>query len=147
MIRFTNSLLLLVIVAASILYAMMPSGARPPKMAVAPLSPAQIYEKPRQYSVYSSWYGEAFRDRITASGIPFDPDSFVAASRSLPLMSWIVVTNPVNRRTLRVRIVDRGPWFEKDGKYPRSLDLSEAAAAYLDARRTGVFKVIMREVM
>lgn len=62
-----------------------------------------------------------------------------AAHRTLPLGSWVVVENLLNRRTVEVRITDRGP-FQGD----RILDLSQAAARLLGAIEPGVIPVRLR---
>src|SRR3970040_3131275 len=64
-----------------------------------------------------------------------------AAHRSLPFGSWVVVENLVNRRTVEVRITDRGP-FTGD----RILDLSQAAARVLGAVGPGTIPVRLRVV-
>jgi rare lipoprotein A len=68
-------------------------------------------------SVYSYSHGK------TASGESFSPTKLTAAHRSLPFGTIVRVTNLQNRRTVMVRINDRGP-FSKN----RIIDLSPAAA-------------------
>jgi len=74
----------------------------------------------------ASWYGGKFQGRATASGETFDMNSFTAAHRTLPLGSWVKVTNLRNKKSVVVRINDRGPVPED-----RCLDLSRAAAQVL----------------
>jgi rare lipoprotein A len=71
----------------------------------------------------ASWYGGKFQGRATASGESFDMNDFTAAHRTLPLGSWVKVTNLRNKKSVVVRINDRGP-VPAD----RCLDLSRAAA-------------------
>jgi rare lipoprotein A len=71
----------------------------------------------------ASWYGGKFQGRATASGEAFDMNSLTAAHRTLPLGSWVKVTNLRNKKSVVVRINDRGP-VPAD----RCLDLSRAAA-------------------
>ena len=71
----------------------------------------------------ASWYGLKFQGKPTATGEKFDMNSLTCAHRSLPLGSWIRVTNLRNRKTVLVRVNDRGPMAED-----RIIDLSYAAA-------------------
>ena len=89
----------------------------------------------------ASWYGKPYHGRQTASGEVYDMSQMTAAHRSLPFGSWVVVENLLNRRTLEVRITDRGP-FTGD----RILDLSQAAARVLGAVRPGTIPVRLRVV-
>lgn len=74
----------------------------------------------------ASWYGKMFQGHKTASGETFDTNAMTAAHRTLPLGSWVRVTNLKNRRSVVVKINDRGP-VPQD----RVLDLSQAAAKTL----------------
>jgi rare lipoprotein A (peptidoglycan hydrolase) len=69
----------------------------------------------------ASWYGPGFEGNNTASGDVFDPDLYTAASRDLPLGTWLFVT--YGGRGVVVLINDRGPYVGD-----RVLDLSRAAA-------------------
>jgi rare lipoprotein A len=71
----------------------------------------------------ASWYGPRFQGKRTANGESFDMNSLTCAHRSLPLGSWVRVTNLKNRKTVFVRVNDRGPVPED-----RVVDLSYAAA-------------------
>jgi rare lipoprotein A len=71
----------------------------------------------------ASWYGTHFQGHKTANGEHFDMNSLTCAHRSLPLGSWIRVTNLHNRKSVFVRVNDRGPMAEG-----RIIDLSYAAA-------------------
>lgn len=81
----------------------------------------------------ASWYGRLFQHKQTASGEPFDMFQFTAAHRTLPLGSWVKVTDLKNNRAVVVRINDRGP-VPKD----RIIDLSYSAAKMLDLDKSGV---------
>jgi rare lipoprotein A len=72
----------------------------------------------------ASWYGPGFEGNHTANGDVFDPNLFTAASKELPLGSWLYVT--YGGRGVVVYVNDRGPYVEG-----RILDLSQAAAEYL----------------
>ncbi len=85
---------------------------------------------------WASWYGAAFHGRLTANGEVFDRESIAAAHPTLPLPSYVRVTNTVNKRSMIVRVNDRGP-YERD----RMLDVSERVADALEFRRKGVTRV------
>ncbi len=71
----------------------------------------------------ASWYGKRFHGRKTSSGEVYDMYSMTGAHPTLPIPSYVRVTNPVNKRSVIVRINDRGPF-----KHDRLIDLSYAAA-------------------
>jgi len=79
--------------------------------------------------------------RRTASGEIYDPNELTAASRTLPLGSKIVVTNPSTGRSVQVRINDRGPFV-----HGRSLDLSKRAADEIGLTEKGVGRVKIKRV-
>lgn len=74
----------------------------------------------------ASWYGSDFKGKRTASGERFNPNQLTCAHRSLPLGSWIRVTNLSNNKSTYVRVTDRGPFVKNV-----VLDLSAAAARKL----------------
>lgn len=84
----------------------------------------------------ASWYGKQFHGRTTANGEEYNMFHFTAAHRTLPLGSWVKVTNLKNDRWVVVRINDRGPYAGN-----RIIDLSYAAAQTLRFRAKGVQKV------
>ncbi|HXW91222.1 MAG TPA: septal ring lytic transglycosylase RlpA family protein [Terriglobales bacterium] len=84
----------------------------------------------------ASWYGSYFEGRPTASGEPFDMYDLTAAHPSLPLGSWVKVTNLRNGRRIYVRINDRGPVVEG-----RIIDLSYRAAEILQFKDQGLQRV------
>ncbi len=91
----------------------------------------------RPYQVgNASWYGKKFNGKQTASGEPYDMFLFTAAHKTLPLGSWVKVTNLKNGKSVVVRINDRGPVPQS-----RIIDLSYGAAQMLDLRARGVAKV------
>ena len=75
----------------------------------------------------ASWYGHIFQHKKTASGEPYDMYQFTAAHRTLPLGSWVKVTDLRTERSVVVRINDRGPVLKN-----RIIDLSYSAAKMLD---------------
>ncbi len=84
----------------------------------------------------ASWYGKKWHGRKTASGEPFDRRKLTAAHKRLPFGTIVRVTNLRNRRSVRVRINDRGPYIKG-----RIIDVSEAAARRLKMLRAGVVPV------
>jgi rare lipoprotein A len=91
----------------------------------------------RKYQVgRASWYGRLFQHKTTASGEPYDMHDFTAAHRTLPLGSWVKVTNLKNDKSVMVRINDRGPVAKS-----RILDLSYGAAMILGVGDDGIAKV------
>lgn len=81
--------------------------------------------KPRRWFEIgqASWYGLKFQGRKTAGGEIYDMNGLTCAHRSLPLGSWIRVTNLKNRKSVFVRVNDRGPVPKN-----RIIDLSFGAA-------------------
>ena len=74
----------------------------------------------------ASWYGRQFHGRKTATGDRYDMYAVSAAHPTLPLPSYVRVTNLENQRSIVVRVNDRGPFLQG-----RIIDLSYAAAAKL----------------
>jgi rare lipoprotein A len=89
----------------------------------------------------ASWYGTKFNGRATSSGELYDICSFTAAHKTLPLPSYVRVTNLDNGRSLVVRVNDRGPFHEG-----RVMDLSYAAAVRLGVDRTGTAHVELEAI-
>lgn len=80
----------------------------------------------------ASWYGEDFHGRLTANGEVYDVAAISAAHPTLPLPSYVRVTNLLNHRSLIVRVNDRGPYHSE-----RLIDVSGRAAQLLEFRRRG----------
>jgi rare lipoprotein A len=74
----------------------------------------------------ASWYGSDFHGRSTANGEIFDLNGITAAHPTLPLPSYVRVTNTSNGRSLIVRVNDRGPYHGN-----RIIDVSMRAARLL----------------
>ena len=89
----------------------------------------------------ASWYGSAFRGRPTANGEIYDPDHLSAAHPTLPLPSYVRVTNIENGSSLVVRVNDRGPFH-----HGRIIDLSSKAADMLDLKHRGTGPVRVQYV-
>ena len=84
----------------------------------------------------ASWYGEYFVGKPTASGEPYDMYDMTAASLTIPLGSYVKVTNLRNGRAIVVRVNDRGPVVPG-----RIIDLSYGAAAALGYDKRGLQRV------
>ncbi|AKH21335.1 septal ring lytic transglycosylase RlpA family protein [Sedimenticola thiotaurini] len=86
----------------------------------------------------ASWYGTKFHGRSTSSGEPYDMYAMTAAHKSLPLPTYVQVTNLRNGRSAIVKVNDRGPFHDN-----RLIDLSYAAATKLGivAEGTGLVEV------
>ena len=84
----------------------------------------------------ASWYGGRFHGRKTANGEIYNLFKFTAASRTLPLGTYVLVRNEENGKVITVRINDRGPYV--DG---RIIDLSQAAAYKIGMMARGVAMV------
>ncbi len=80
----------------------------------------------------ASWYGTKFHGNKTANGETYDMFTMSAAHKTLPIPSYVKVTNLRNQRAIIVRINDRGPFHEG-----RVIDLSYAAAIKLGIQKKG----------
>jgi rare lipoprotein A (peptidoglycan hydrolase) len=89
----------------------------------------------------ASWYGASFHGRLTANGEIFDRTAITAAHPTMPLPSYVRVTNLKNNRSIVVRVNDRGPFRDN-----RLIDVSEQTAALLGFRRRGLTKVRVQYV-
>jgi rare lipoprotein A len=91
-------------------------------------------KRTRPYQIgTASWYGSYFHGKETASGEAFDMYDMTAAHPSLPLGTYVKVTNLRNGKTVVVRVNDRGPVVEG-----RIIDLSYAAARALHLEHQGI---------
>jgi rare lipoprotein A len=89
----------------------------------------------------ASWYGRDFHGLATSSGEQYDMHAMTAAHTTLPLPTWVEVTNLVNGKRVVVKVNDRGPFVDN-----RLIDLSFAAATELDMVRTGTTRVEVRAI-
>jgi rare lipoprotein A len=95
-----------------------------PDAQTKPQATPQTVKPRRWYEIgQASWYGLKFQGRKTAAGETYDMNGLTCAHRTLPLGSWIRVTNLKNRKSVFVRVNDRGPVPES-----RIIDLSYGAA-------------------
>lgn len=90
----------------------------------------------------ASWYGEKFHGHKTSNGEVFDMYQVSAAHKSLPIPSFLRVTNLDNNRSIIVRVNDRGP-FHGD----RIVDLSYAAAIKLGYADRGTARVQLESIV
>src|SRR5579864_4046209 len=95
----------------------------------------QVKTKPFQVGT-ASWYGQIFDGKPTASGEPYDMYDMTAAHLTLPMGSFVRVTNLRNGRAVVVRVNDRGPIVPG-----RIIDLSYGAAQALEFRQRGLQRV------
>src|SRR5690554_1328199 len=84
----------------------------------------------------ASWYGTKFHGQHTANGETYDLYGMTAAHKTLPLPSYVRVSNLENGRQVVLRVNDRGPFYEQ-----RIIDLSFAAAKKLGFAEKGAARV------
>lgn len=124
------------------------------KDAVPKNEPRSKYGNPKNYKVlgkrYSvressagykekgiaSWYGKKFHGHRASSGETYDMYAMTAAHKTLPLPTYVRVTHLENRRSVIVKVNDRGPFHQG-----RIIDLSYAAAKKLGVTATGTAPV------
>jgi len=118
------------------------SGSDRDRISPTHLRPAQATKskptnrsKPYQVGT-ASWYGRIFDGKPTASGEPYDMYDMTAAHLTLPMGSYVRVTNLRNGRAVVVRVNDRGPIVPG-----RIIDLSYGAAQALQFKQRGLQRV------
>lgn len=89
----------------------------------------------------ASYYHDKFVGRKTSNGEIFSQQKFTAAHKTLPMGTYVKVTNLKNRKNVTVKINDRLPPHSK-----RTIDLTKAAAQELKMIRSGVVKVSLEIV-
>ena len=89
----------------------------------------------------ASWYGTKFHGRRTSSGEPYSMYEMTAAHKTLPLPTYVQVTNLDNSHKVVVRVNDRGPFVDD-----RIIDLSYVAAKKLGIDKTGTGRVEIRSI-
>ncbi len=102
-----------------------------------PMETAKGYEE----EGVASWYGTKFHGKQTANGEVYDLYGMTAAHKTLPLPSYVKVTNRQNGKSVVLRVNDRGP-FHGD----RIIDLTYAAAVKLGFANTGVANVLVEGI-
>ena len=89
----------------------------------------------------ASWYGKKFHGRLTANQEVYDMYAYTAAHKNLPLPSYIKVFNHNNKRSVTVRVNDRGPFVKG-----RIVDLSYAAAKQIGIDKAGIAPVTIEVI-
>lgn len=124
-----------------------PAGA-PAAPAAVPVAPTAAVAAPAAAAAAAAgdvttgkaaWYGAKFNGRKTASGQRFNAASMTAASNTLPFGTLVKVTNVKNKKSVTVRINDRGP-----KQADRIIDVTRAAAARLGMLKSGVAEVELK---
>lgn len=124
-----------------------PTGSGPEEYKVGkPYKIGGTWYTPREDPFYdevgnASWYGRDFHGKKTANGERYDMNALTAAHTTLPLPSFVRVTNLSNGRNIVVRINDRGP-FAKG----RIIDMSRRGAQLLGFEKKGVQRVRVQAV-
>jgi peptidoglycan lytic transglycosylase len=102
-----------------------------------PATKSTLKKRTRPYQAgTASWYGSYFQGKETASGEPYNMYDLTAAHPTLPLGTYVKVTNLRNGRVVVVRVNDRGPVVEG-----RIIDLSYSAARALHMEHHGIQQV------
>jgi len=86
----------------------------------------------------ASWYGRDFHGLSTSSGETYNMNAMTAAHTTLPIPTWVEVTNLENGKHVVVKVNDRGPFVDN-----RLIDLSYAAALELDMVQYGLIDAIV----
>lgn len=90
----------------------------------------------------ASWYGRKFHGQRTSSGEPYDMFAMTAAHPTLPIPSYVRVTNVASGKSVVVRVNDRGPFLHE-----RLIDLSYAAAWKLGYIGSGSAQVEIESIL
>ncbi len=84
----------------------------------------------------ASWYGKPFHGRLTSNGERYNMYKMTAAHRTYAIGTILKVTNLKNRRSVRVRVNDRGPFYSS-----RMIDLSYGAAKKIGILKKGIGRI------
>ena len=95
----------------------------------------------KSYEGRASWYGPGFHGKKMANGEIYNQNDVLIAHRTLPLGLKVLVTNLETSKSIIARVLDRGPYTKKNGRYDREVDLSYGAAKILGALESGVIPV------
>lgn len=90
---------------------------------------------------YASWYGKDFHGKKTANGEIYNMNALTAAHKTLPLPTFVKVTNLQNNRTIILRVNDRGPFVAG-----RVIDISRRGAQLLGFDKQGLTRVRIQAV-
>lgn len=125
----------------------MPKGSQGVKRKVGtPYKVAGVWYYPKEQPAYdevgyASWYGKDFHGKKTANGEIYNMNALTAAHKTLPLPTFVKVTNLENGRTILLRVNDRGPFVKG-----RIIDISRRGAQLLGFDKQGVTKVRVQAV-
>jgi len=108
---------------------------------VVPHRGVHIDHSGRKEEGRASYYAGYFDGREMANGHKMNPNSNIAASRTLPLGTVAAVTNLRNGKTATVRIEDRGPFIAD-----RVVDVTPKTASQLDMKKAGVVPVVVKPI-
>lgn len=102
-----------------------------------------VMKSPKGYSKkgIASWYGKKFHGHRTSNGEIYDMYGMTAAHKTLPIPSYVRVTNEANGRAVIVRVNDRGPFHAG-----RIIDLSYSAAKKLGFQSRGTTQVLVEYI-
>lgn len=103
----------------------------------SPLSSSDGY---KEYGI-ASWYGKDFHAKKTANGEIYNMYAYTAAHKTLPLPTYVRVTNTQNGKSIVVRVNDRGPFYKK-----RVIDMSYAGAHALGFDKQGTAPVLVEAI-
>jgi rare lipoprotein A len=106
-----------------------------------PVAPRGLDHSGRKQKGRASYYASSFNNRKMANGNRFNPNSNVAASKTLPLGTTAKVTNLSNGKSATVKVEDRGPYV--DG---RVVDVAPKVADELDMKKVGVTPVVVAPI-
>lgn len=85
---------------------------------------------------YASWYGKDFHGKLTANGEIYNMNALTAAHKTLPMPTFVKVTNLENNRSIVLRVNDRGPFVAG-----RLIDVSRRGAQLLGFQKQGITRV------
>lgn len=125
----------------------LPTGSQGVKRKVGtPYKVAGVWYYPAEQPNYdevgfASWYGKDFHGKKTANGEIYNMNALTAAHKTLPLPTFVKVTNLENGRTIILRVNDRGPFVKG-----RIIDISRRGAQLLGFDKQGVTKVRVQAV-
>ena len=91
---------------------------------------------------FASWYGRKFQGHLTANGEIYDMFQLTAAHTTMPIPSYIRVTNLDNGKSIIARVNDRGPFHEG-----RIVDMSYAGAVMLGYADKGTARVRVEAIL
>lgn len=98
--------------------------------------------QPYKASGHASWYGKRYHGKRTSSGEVYDMYAMTAAHPTLPIPSYVRVTNVRNGNSVIVRVNDRGPFLGN-----RLIDLSYVAAYKLGILANGSAGVVVESII